>query len=163
MRVYEPDRITGERTTSSFLCFGVGNNINISESILAVTDIGISFQPGKRKETYRDSTLTFKEFYSSIPYFRLGLDAEISKWLDIRMGAYKSWRKHVMEPPGRLRSKESWGYADTGIYLGIGAHISNLDIDALLDPGFLTRGPYLISGSDGDLALQVSIRYRWGD
>ncbi len=136
---------------------GLGNNIHASDNILAVTDIGIDYAP----TTTEVGDTETKATYSSIPYFRLGLEGYVSEKVDVRMGAVKEWSgKSTEDNDGNTKK---WGWADTDFYLGAGLHFGNLDIDLNVDQGFITRGPYLLTGSVGDWATMASVRYRWGE
>lgn len=76
-----------------------------------------------------------------------------------------AWYSNTYEPGSDLKRKS--GGAETMTYLGAGMHWGDLEIDAMIDPSFLTNGPYFISGEDTDgdydgLAARVSLLY-WFD
>jgi hypothetical protein len=89
------------------------------------------------------------------------MEAQLYDWLWARMGAYKAWQKESTEDNDG--NTEYWGYANTSLYLGAGFLFKNLHIDAQVNPGFMTRGPYIVSGSGGDMFSQVTIYYVWGE
>lgn len=141
---------------------GFGDNIMIDDNVMVVNDIGIEYTSGTKEMTPAVGTATEDKMSSTaIPYFRIGMEADISSKVDVRFGAVKKWAGASTEADNG--NKDSWGFADTEIYLGAAVHYGNLDIDAAIDPGFLTRGPYLLSGQSGDMAACISLRYTWGD
>ncbi len=146
-------------STTAFM-LGVGHNINAGYGVLAVTDLGIRFQSSKEENKPVGAAKTEdKAGLTNLPYFRIGLESEVSEKVDIRFGAVKMWSSRNTEDNDG--NKESWGFAGTDLYVGVGLHFGDLDIDANVDPGFFTRGPYLLSGQTGDMAFNVSLRYVW--
>jgi hypothetical protein len=165
---------------------GLGMNYEASEKVLVVGDIGMWLETDKEKESYQftdvvdidgtptlvavDTTLEDKWNWTSLPYFRLGIDAEVFKWLDLRAGVETWWVGRKYQP-----AKDSYEYVyegmierkigdvETDTYLGAGFHWNNLTLDAQMDPQFLTNGPYFISGDneDGysDFAWRLSLIY----
>jgi hypothetical protein len=180
--VYRRNLVYENKYTSFDL--GLGMNYKASEKILVVGDIGMMLEASKDKlagQTYDyeeglavliDTSFESKWNYTSLPYFRLGLDAEVFSWLDIRAGVETWWVGHKYQP-GRntyeyyeyelLESK--YNNVETDTYLGACFHWNNLSIDALLDPQFLSRGPYFITGAndnnDNDFAWQTSLVYHF--
>ena len=154
----------GTDSTYSYtqIMIGAGDNIIVADNVLLVSDIGLSFLPTSReyKQTGVAATTT-KRSYKTLPYFRFGLEATISEKFDFRMGAQKQWFSLTNED--NIGNKDTWGYAGTSLSLGFAYHRGNLNIDAAMNPGFFTRGPFLISGAAANLASQVSVRYAWGD
>ena len=154
-----------ETKYSSITVFiGAGNNIQIAEGVMVVSDFGIRLQPSATDTTSPGGTKSTlnKTSNSSLPYFRLGLEADITSWMKLRVGAYKDWHSQRFEVK---KGPEDWGYANTTLCIGTGFHFGNLDIDCFLNPGFLTKGPYLLSGSGGkgNMFSQVSLKYIWAE
>ncbi len=150
------------KTSTTAINIGVGDNINIADNIMAVSDLGISFAPSKTEtERPNQPNSETKQSNNALPYFRVGLEAEVTSWMDVRFGAFKGWQGRTNEDNNG--DKESWGWADTDLYLGAGFHFNNLVIDAQINPGFITRGPYIISGAGGNMFARASIAYIWGE
>ena len=152
---------SGNTDKTTVIALGLGNNINASDNVMVVSDFGIMLISGALEETDDGTSVetTFK--MREVPYFRVGLEAEVFSWMDLRLGAQRTWNSFSYEDPDK--NSESWGGADTDLYLGAGFHWGNMDIDAWIDPGFVTRGPYLVSGESGNLAMQASVKYYWGE
>ncbi len=149
------------KKSTTTINLGVGDNINVAENVMVVSDIGISFAPSKTETTTPDTSLTSKRSNTSIPYFRIGLEAGLTSWMDIRFGAFKGWQGRTDED--NAGDKKSWGWADTNLYLGAGFHFNNFVIDAQVNPGFVTRGPYILSGSTGNMFARATVGYIWGE
>lgn len=152
----------GDTTTdSTALVFaaGAGLNHHATESVMAVADVGLMISGGTDKiEDTEDIERSWAQV--SVPYFRLGVEADVFKWMDFRMGVAKYWLGWAIEDEDDDKYAEGW--ADTDLHVGAGFHFGNLDIDARIDPGFFQRGPYFVSGSSGNLTQMVSVRYTWG-
>jgi len=152
-------KITG---TAYAIDLGLGTNYDASENVMGVTDFGVSLISGKYKDDPEVGDIDeYKYSYLYLPYFRIGVDAKIFSWMDFRGGVKCLW---VTEKEDEVEGdwKGSWGYVYTDTYLGAGFNWNKLEIDAQVDPNFLNRAPYFISGSGGDLNTQVSLIY-WFD
>jgi hypothetical protein len=180
--VYKTNTVFEDKYTQFDL--GIGMNYEAAENILIVGDVGIMLEVEKEKMEYEfpdyvdeayvvtDTTFETKWTWNSMPYFRLGIDAEVFKWLNLRAGAETWWVSRKYEPArndyeysnyGLIKYEE--GNVQTNTYLGAGCHWNNLGLDARIDPQFLTNGPYFISGDTdygyGDFAWQVSLFYKF--
>ena len=47
--------------------------------------------------------------------------------------------------------------------IGVTGTFGDLTVDALLNPFILLDGPYFISGSNNDLAVNIAVKYAWGN
>lgn len=128
---------------------GFGCNYQSSEDVLVVSDFGIMYL--SEKTTIPTGTTTNTNIV--LPYFRAGIDAKLFKWMDFRAGVESFWNSQKIE------NSAKYSYVNTNTYLGAGFHWGNLEIDAQLQPSFLTNGPYFVSGSSDDLATRVSVNY----
>jgi len=153
----EGKKAGGTEVTNSYSYFnlGCGNNLKMNDLTLLVSDVGVQINPGTIKMP--GSKVKYSMTY--LPYIKLGLESPLSKKVTFRLGAVKRWKGASQDADG---SKTSFGFVQTQMYLGAGFHFGGLDIDANMDPGLLTRGPYLLSGTPVDLASQVSLKYTWG-
>ena len=140
---------------------GAGNNMNISDDVLVVTDIGLNFGPSETESSMKGADATTKYPYTVLPYFGLGLEAQIRDWLDIRIGANKAWVKEGYEPDESTASdpQETSGYAGEAFYLGAGFHFGKLDIDAQINPNLILNGPYFVSGVGSNMASRATLTY----
>ena len=152
-------------TNSMVIDFGMGLNCEADEDVLIVTDFGIAMDNFKVKfEPAGADATEGKDNYLILPYFKVGIDAYIVKWLDLRAGVINQWTKRTYEPSDIQKSIS--GSANTWSYLGAGVHWGNFHIDAIIDPDFVTNGPYFISGEPSDdkyngLAGRVSLLYKF--
>jgi len=141
---------------------GLGLNYEADEDVILVGDIG--FWLNNFETTYKDvdpvdTTWKNKDKMMYLPYFRLGIDADVFKWMDFRAGVVKQWQKSTYDPFGD--SKVSWSWAETMTYLGAGFNWGNFTIDAAINTDFLENGPYFISGENDYLTEMVSLKYKF--
>jgi hypothetical protein len=145
--------------------FGMGLNCEADEDVLVVTDFGIAMDNFKIKyEPVGADATEYKDNYLILPYFKVGIDAYIMKWLDLRAGIISEWARNSYEPDDWRKRIYSDAY--TWSYLGAGVHWGNFHLDAIIDPDFVTNGPYFISGEPSDdmyngLASRVSLLYKF--
>lgn len=150
----------GDKLEDAGMAFmvGVGNNMHFSDAVLAVADLGIMYNSVTTTYTPKTGTaIKGIETHMGLPYFRIGLEGKVTNWMDVRMGATKVWASHTSE--NNDADTEKWGFVEDNFVLGAGFHFNALDIDAELDPGFLTRGVYFVSGSGGNIATRVQLTY----
>ena len=155
----------------------LGTNFQVSDDVMTVTDFGIAFYSNKSENTWItdpdvDPTVVQEQVYdssgSALPYFKLGLDGKVLKWLDLRIGASTTWdsgewtHDSVINPdPGDTSYTEIQkdNGADTDLYLGAGMHWGNLSIDVQMETDFMENGPNFISGENDVLFNRVSMKY----
>jgi hypothetical protein len=191
-------RMLTDRRTYKDLVFDLGSGLNYSPAagITAIGNIGFTF--GKNDQKYgRDTTAIgdydnngtldtvslwleneYKESSIIIPYFRIGLDAVVFDWLDLRMGATSRWYSNRDENIYTRGEERAAGlgtfsfthkYFESGVwnhtYLGAGFRWGNLKIDTYINPRLVLRGFNFISGDDDYyygydfMNYQVSILY----
>jgi len=126
---------------------GLGMNYNAAAGIMAIGDFGIQYAKEEYKESYDGDEAKDKYTYVSLPYFRVGLDAVVFNWMDLRLGAVSYWTnyKHDTDPSS---SKVTEKYVETYTFLGAGFHWNNLTLDAYVDPAILLDGFDFISGGE---------------
>lgn len=170
--------LTNKQSSFSF-DLGIGMNYTPGPSLLAVFDFGLMYSKVKSEgdysvtmETdtvlsYRDWDDTEKEFI--FPYFKIGFEADVFRWMDIRMGATSYWSSSTDEATGPTRVAPAWpsyttttkiGSAINETYLGFGLHWGRLYIDTYTDPEIILEGFNFISGeTTNDLNWKVSLTY----
>jgi len=140
---------------------GLGMNYEATENVLLVTDLGFVLESYKDKYEPTGGTATEdKTTYMSLPYFKIGLDGNVFKWLDLRAGVATWWQFDKYEPTP-VESRK-YKYAVTDTYFGAGFHWNSLTLDASVTPSWLTTGPYFISGQStvGDYFInRLSLKY----
>ena len=152
---------------SAFLLdLGIGQIYTPSSGVEAVIDVGVIF--GNFKEDYTDAATPannyeYKENLLTIPYFKLGLDAEVFSWLDLRLGAVSFWERFKSEDTQGATVYEEWeNSAFNETFLGFGFHWGNLHIDTYTDPEIFLNGFDFISGAGHDfeeMNFQISAVY----
>jgi hypothetical protein len=141
---------------------GMGMNYEAKEDVLVVTDFGIeSLAMTDETDPEGASAMEWKDKYTTFPYFKVGIDAKVFKWMDFRAGVSNYWTSETFEPSDTM--KRTYSNAETDTYLGAGFHWGDLEIDASVNPSFLNNGPDFITGMPTPgWANMVSINY-WFD
>jgi hypothetical protein len=149
---------------------GLGTNYQASERVMTVTDFGIMAEKVTRTQVLmftdpnEENEAIEKTQY--LPFFKVGLDAEVRDWLDLRCGVHTAWSKDTYQanPDGGDSNERIEKTGETMMYLGFGAHWGSLIIDGYMnDASFLHNGPYFISGNStsGGLAGRLSLTYQF--
>lgn len=144
---------------------GLGMNYEAKEDVLVVTDFGISLWSSKDEtDPAIGSATEWKDKVTTLPYFKIGIDAKVFKWMDFRAGVVNYWNSETFEPSDV--AKRTYGWAETETSLGAGFHWGDFEIDAEINPDFIENGPYFITGSnysnEDHFTERVSISY-WFD
>jgi hypothetical protein len=152
---------TGEFTDkSTTITVGMGANVRPVDRVLLLFDLGVNLETETLESSPTSGTATEDKYtHMDFPYYKIGLEGEVTKWWDVRLGAVKMW--HSAKDELQSGGVEKRGTTSTSTYLGSGFHFGNLTLDAWIDPDFVLRGPNFISGYNQDLAGQVSILYAW--
>jgi hypothetical protein len=127
--------------------FGWGLNYDASEDVLFIADIGVDLYKTQFKEDPAPAAGDDEDLWKSIPYFRVGIDAEILSWLDFRGGVLQRWENYQDSPNDT--QKETFNRTQTTTWLGLGFHWDNFVIDAWMNPRFFNNGPEFVSGQGG--------------
>jgi len=138
---------------------GLGWNYDAAEDVLVVGDFGFQLEKYKYQDEQLPSTLNEEnESTMVLPYFKVGIDAKVFKWMDFRSGITSYWERWTYEPSDV--EKRSYSYVETDTYLGAGFHWGKLTLDAQVSTDFIENGPYFISGDyTSDLFEQVTVQY----
>jgi hypothetical protein len=149
---------TGSSTKDdmTMIVLGIGGTMPAAEGIIVVHDMGVQFgsqtvdpAPGGGKDEFGMNLL---------PYFKGGMEAPLSEHFTFRCGGVKEWYLNSMKNGS---DEHNTSGANTRLYIGAGYNRGHFNLDANVDPGFFTRGPYFITGAAGALATQVSLTYMW--
>lgn len=147
---------------------GIGLNYTPATGILAVGDFGVALESEKDKDQALqadDTWESYEEKYTwfTLPYFKIGLDAVVFNWMDLRMGATSYWNneKYTEDVPGTpaYSNEYKWSYVYNATYLGAGFHWGNFLIDAQINPEIILNGFNFISGETQQMNYQVSFKY----
>lgn len=134
--------------------FGLGVNYTPARDVLAVCDFGFSYAKWKDETQLEEvgvqAAASFEdtEAFTVLPYFKIGLDADVFKWMDIRLGATSFWNSETIEDK-TLNNTEKYKFADNETYLGFGFHWNRLHVDTYTDPELFLNGFDFISGGGG--------------
>ena len=162
--VKESDSYSKEKDSRTIFNLGLGCNYQPNDNFELITALGVIYN----KMNYDYSAGEYIETFSSfdMPYFLMGMDLNVKKWLNFRLGINKwlrSW-KYVYDIDA-VSGEElgKWSEAPLVYTLGAGIYVGGLEFDCVLNNDFLNEGPYFISGDDvsGDLFPQVSIKYNF--
>jgi hypothetical protein len=97
----------------------------------------------------------------SVPGVQVATEYAVNDWLSLRGSAgYAFEVEMVSNPDGSSSTGMSNGADGFTWAAGAGAHWGNLNIDAVLQEGFVVNGPNFIGGGTG-LASQVSATYKF--
>jgi len=143
---------------------GVGMHYVPANNVLGVIDVGFMYV--NLKEEYTDEQADPVEMdedkwsYTVLPYIKLGMEADVFKWLDVRFGATSYWTKYTNEATNfdeeTATYTEKYPYNNT--YLGLGFNFNRLHIDCYVDPELFLDGFYFISGVDSkDMGMNFKI------
>ncbi|MDD3731312.1 MAG: hypothetical protein PHU88_02940 [candidate division Zixibacteria bacterium] len=148
---------------------GIGMHYTPATKVLAVIDVGFMYMNLKEEYTEvvdEDSTETDEEkwSYTMLPYFKIGLEAEVFSWMDLRLGATSYWTKYTNEETDFDEETEKYyeKYPYNQTYLGLGLNFNRLHIDCYVDPELFMDGFYFISGTDSKymgMNFQISAKY----
>ncbi len=143
--------------------------------IRAVSQYEHLFQeaPGADPPLVRDDPLEFSSDRlqaDAAPYFRIGIEARVFSWLDLRAGVVKYMRADTqIEEKQDDQSNENnrnndftRDYPFFDYFVGFAAHYEGFFLDFHLDPMWFQRGPYLLSGSGGaNMFINASLGYKF--
>jgi len=146
--------------TRTVFDIGTGLNYTPATNVLGVFDFGFKYDYWKQEvdvpTPVQENTIT----NTIVPYFKIGLDADVFKWMDIRLGATSNWTYETDEYKQPANNKWKYRYADNETYLGFGFHWNRLNVDTYTDPQLFLNGFDFISGNgDGDMNFRISASY----
>ncbi len=146
---------------------GAGINYTPATNVFAVADVGVQYNHQKYETLTTGGTPVYDENdYNNffLPYFKLGLDADVFKWLDVRFGATSVWNRSSNELKNSfgttsITTKDKFNYAENATYLGFGFHWNRLHVDTYTDPGMFLDGFNFLSGRENAMNFQLSAVY----
>ena len=168
-----------DKQSSLLLDLGIGMNYTPGPNLLAVFDFGLMYRKVSSEGDYSttmetDTVLSYRDWDDNekefiLPYFKIGFEADVFKWMDIRMGATSYWSSLTDEysRPTRVApvmpaymTTTKTGSATNETYLGFGLHWGRLYIDTYTDPEIILEGFNFISGEATDeLNWKASLTY----
>lgn len=166
---------TQEYKTTEFQA-GCGIQATPATNVLMVLDFGIMMSKVKYSDSPANAdsanpNLEDQLTRASMPYFRLGFDADVFSWFDVRFGAASYWDNEKYEHewnalinPGvyELRTDiTKHRYASNHTWVGGGFHFGRLHIDTQFNPDLFLRGFDFISGANEDMNWRLSTAYEF--
>ncbi len=148
----------------------VGMQYVPAENVLAVLDFGFAHESSTTDSLYvytvinppsaTASAVETKEKVTSLPFMKIGFDADVFKWRDVRFGATSYWNTETddEDDEGDL-SKETYKYPDNETYLGFGFHWNRLNVDVYSNPEMFMEGFNFLSGATNDMNFRISAVY----
>ncbi|MCH7690966.1 MAG: hypothetical protein IIA17_07985 [candidate division Zixibacteria bacterium] len=155
--------ISANTFTSTMFELGLGQVYTPASNVEAVLDFGFMFSSVKHK--FEDIVTPTNDIertdkIKTIPFFKLGLDAEVFRWMDVRFGATSNWNRETDDEStiGAAIEYKS-NVARNATYLGFGFHWGNFHVDTNADPQLFLEGLNFISGGDETMNFQISAIY----
>ena len=147
------------KDTRFIIDLGCGVNWTPASNVLVVGDCGLALDNYKRESKTAAASLDQKLNHTYFPYWSIGFDADVFKWMDIRMGASSDWIIRKQEIGSDVEQKDKYAANDT--YLGFGFHWGRLHVDTETDPDLFLRGFDFITGNGGgnDMNARISVVY----
>jgi len=171
---YANDAKSGMSVKGTEVRLGVGHNWKPVEAVLVVWEIGAVF--GSYKYGFQENNTylgminpppatPWPDWYTSdktvsvtnLPYWRVGWEGRVYKWIKVRAGAEKTWVNSKWEI---YREEPAFGSTVTNMYFGGDLNFGPVTIQYLLDHDFVRRGPNFISGECGPLFHRFSLFYK---
>ena len=148
---------------------GVGLEFTPATNVLAVMDFGVLYDAVTEETmtpaipaippdtvTIPAKTVEVKDKTFTLPYFKIGFDADVFHWLDVRFGATSYWQTDTHEEDTATDRKK---YPENSTYLGMGFHWNRLHVDAQVKPQLILNGFDFIGGQGTGMNLRVSAVY----
>jgi len=135
------------------LSFGLGANIKVNEDNLLVFAVE-PYSYGKFEPSEPPAGVTRSATFTDMPTFRLALESDLKDWLTFRAGAvkgfYKSEYKSEMEEDGETTSStETYTGSWFDYWMGLGFHVGDFDVDALISNDLPFNLGYWLTGYQG--------------
>lgn len=158
--------IESDKYTRTIFDIGVGVEYLPANNVLIVVDFGLKhdklrgeFFPELPIRTSEEAIIKSVSF----PYFKIGFDADVFKWMDVRFGATSDWRSETTEDV-TMNGEVNKRFPSNRTYLGFGFHWNRLHIDTQTDPHLFLRGFDFINSKANntrDMNMRLSVVYDW--
>lgn len=137
----------GDKATN--FVFGLGANITVNEDNLIVFALDL-YDDWNRKPSENPEDQSYEEKSTAFPRFYLGLESDVTDWLTFRAGGnhelVRTESKCKTGPdPEDSRTTIQTG-SDFDMYLGLGFHVGDFDIDCVLNPSVPLYMGYWLTG-----------------
>lgn len=153
---FEAGAGTSNKTGETEIDLGVGDNMKLTDGAWMVSDIGVKFVSGSDEPDGGKKVETGSNY---LPYLKGGMEAAISPTWTFRFGTVTTWNSNSWK---RDNEEHNTSGASTAFYLGSGWKHGPFEFDAAVNPGFLTNGPFVLTGIGSRMFTSVSLLYTWG-
>jgi hypothetical protein len=139
------DNYWGDKGTA--VTIGLGANIKVNEDNMLIFAVE-PFDYLKRQPSDPPSGVTVENKFTNMPVFFLALESDVRDWMTVRAGAYKGFYKdeYNTEASGGVKSDYTYTGAYYDFFLGLGFHVGDFDIDAVLNNDLPFRLGYWLTG-----------------
>ncbi len=136
---------TGDK--GMMLDFGLGANVKVNEDNLLLFAIE-PYSYAKWEPSNPASGESYEYTMTVMPRFYLGLESDVKDWLTFRAGVAKELVKYSETDEVEGASKQTWESTDApfDFYMGLGFHVGDFDIDALLNNEMPMHLGYWLTG-----------------
>lgn len=142
--------LDGTEEISGFNFYGgAGLHYMPTTNVLAVLDAGLSYFTVDEDVTPAGGPgATTSTDVFTLPYFKMGLEADVFNWLDVRLGATNYWQMWTDSDDANDEFK--YNFPDNQTYLGFGLNFNRLHVDVNTNPELFTNGFNFLTGSQQD-------------
>lgn len=152
------------------LLAGIGVNLPIAGDGMLAGGISGGYLSNKLSTTSGSTGSSSESKFTSLilPQFNVGLEWNLTDWLQGRVGFARSImdQKFKFKSSGTVTnttefSELSASNPDQTISLGIGWQIDRFSLDGLVGEQFFQTGPHILSGKENDLFGRLSMSYNF--
>jgi len=130
---------------------GIGANIKVNEDNMLIFAME-PFSYWKREPSEPPAGVSAEWKATVMPRFFLALESDVKDWLTFRAGAYKEFVKEEMkqEVTDEGKNFNTSIYSDYDFFMGLGFHVGDFDIDAVVNNSLPFRLGYWLTGFQPD-------------
>ncbi len=126
--------------------FGIGTQIKVNEDNMLIFVIEpidyMKYEPSQAPDT-----VEYEWTYTTLPRFYLALESDVKDWLTFRIGGVKSLRKYTKKDNTDVEIEENEKTsAPFGLFMGLGFHIGDFDIDCVINNDLPYHMGYWLTG-----------------
>jgi len=153
----EANNISNTNAGAGEVWAGIGLNYSIDEHDLIVIGLSTRYSHTLLTSNTQDKT----SISLDLPFVFGGIESRPLDWLFVRFGFQKTVQRIInINKNNNTKIQTVQTQAPYGLACGIGLEYKRLKIDFSYDFNNLRRGPYLISGKEGNLSNLISITYQ---
>jgi hypothetical protein len=129
---YDTDECWGIK--GSQLDLGLGTNLAVNDDNLIIVAVELYGRHKGEPSECGSGAPSYEQKMQIFPAFAFGLESDVKDWLTFRAGCDKALLKTTMTMEGDgTKMEDTWTWAPFNWYLGLGFHVSDFDIDLLLN------------------------------